>query len=296
VNAATGAGLGLAPTSTTLTNLGYLRERDAAAALPCLSIRRPLHSVTLLLTSRRWALGFAMEASGFLLYATALALAPLTLVQSIAAGEVGVLGVVSARMTDRRLSRRHLTGVVMAVLGLVSLAVSLAGGSAHGRGGSTTAILVWVGAIAVLGLVFLSVGRKALRAPAALGIASGLFFSIGDVSTKVVTTSGPVDIFVLALVAGYGVGTALLQLGYQTGGALTVARLATLLSNAVPIVAGTVVLHEPCRPGRSAVCGHSRSWRPAQARSCWRSPTIRAQRGRFGGAGVTSARRSSHAA
>jgi hypothetical protein len=151
----------LALTSTTLTNLGHLRERDAAAALPCLSMRRPLHSVTLLLTSRRWALGFAMEASGFLLYALALAL--LTLVQSIAAGEVGV------------------------------------------------------------------------------------------------------------------------QLGYQTGGAVTVAGLATLLSNAVPIVAGTLVLHEPCRPGRSAICGHSRSWRSAQARSCWRSPTIRAQRDRFGG-------------
>ena len=96
MHAATGAGLGLAPTSTTLTNLGYLRERDAAAALPWLSIRRPLHSVTLLRTSRRWALGFAMEASGFLLYATALGLALLTLVQSIAAGEVAVLGAARA--------------------------------------------------------------------------------------------------------------------------------------------------------------------------------------------------------
>ena len=28
------------------------------------------------------------------------------------------------------------------------------------------------------------------------------------------------------------------------------AGLATQLSNAVPILAGTVVLHEPCRPGR----------------------------------------------
>ena len=27
-----------------------------------------------------------------------------------------------------------------------------------------------------------------------------------------------------------------------------------------------LVLHEPCRPGRSAICGHSRSWRSAQAR------------------------------
>jgi hypothetical protein len=184
----------------------------------------------------------------------------------------------------------------MAVLGLVSLAVSLAGGSAHGRGGSTTAILVWVGAIAVLGLVFLSVGRKALRAPAALGIASGLFFSIGDVSTKVVTTSGPVDVFVIALVAGYGVGTALLQLGYQTGGALTVAGLATLLSNAVPIVAGTVVLHEPVPSGSlgglralAFVAVSAGAFLLAQPDDPGTARPVR-------GAGVTSARRSSHAA
>ena len=94
----------MAPTSTTLTNLGYLRERDAAAALPWLSIRRPLHSVTLLRTSRRWALGFAMEASGFLLYATALGLALLTLVQSIAAGEVAVLWCCTSRAV--RVARR----------------------------------------------------------------------------------------------------------------------------------------------------------------------------------------------
>jgi hypothetical protein len=148
----------------------------------------------------------------------------------------------------------------------------------------------------VLALVFLSVGRKALPAPAALGIAGGLFFSIGDVSTKVVTTSGPVDVFVIALIAGYGVGTALLQLGYQTGGALTVAGLATLLSNAVPIVAGTVVLHEPLPSGPlgglralAFVAVSGGAFLLAQPDDPGTGRPVR-------GAGVTSARRSSHAA
>jgi hypothetical protein len=38
-------------------------------------------------------------------------------------------------------------------------------------------------------------------------------------------------------------------MGYQRGGALTVAGLATLLTNALPIAAGTVVLHEPVPSG-----------------------------------------------
>jgi hypothetical protein len=41
----------------------------------------------------------------------------------------------------------------------------------------------------------------------------------------------------------------MLQLGYQRGGALTVAGLATLLTNALPIAAGTIVLHEPVPGG-----------------------------------------------
>jgi hypothetical protein len=41
-------GLSLAAISTTLTNLGYLREQVAAAALPALSLRRPPQSLRLL--------------------------------------------------------------------------------------------------------------------------------------------------------------------------------------------------------------------------------------------------------
>ena len=51
------------------------------------------------------------------------------------------------------------------------------------------------------------------------------------------------------MVVGYSLGTAFLQLGYQKGGALTVAGLATLLTNALPIAAGSVVLGEPVPSG-----------------------------------------------
>jgi hypothetical protein len=296
VSLSTGAGLALALVSTTLTNVGYLREHDAAAMLPCLSIRRPFHSVTLLLTSRPWALGFAMEAGGFLIYATALALAPLSLVQSIAAGGVGVLGFVSARMTGRRLTQRELGGVVLAVAGLGALAVSLAGGSGEGRSGSTTAILIWLGAVAVLALLILSLGRRVLPAPVALGIAGGLLFSIGDVSTKIVTGSGPIDVFVITVIVGYGAGTALLQAGYQAGGALTVAGLATLLSNAVPIVAGTVVLHEPVPSGALGGLRALAFVAVSAGAFLLAQPDDPGTRRPVRGAGVTSARRSSHAA
>jgi hypothetical protein len=245
----TAVALGLAAASTTLTNVAYLREHDAAASLPCLSMRRPLHSLQLLLTSRGWLLGFAMESSGFALYAAALALASLAVVQSIGAGGIGVLGYVSARMSGRPLERRQVAGVILSVVGLVALAVSLTRSSGQGGNGSTLEVLVWLGASAAVALAVLGLGRRLGAQAVANGIAGGLFFSIGDVSTKLATQGGTRFGFAVTLVIGYTLGTSLLQMGYQRGGALTVAGLATLLTNALPIAAGTIVLHEPVPSG-----------------------------------------------
>jgi hypothetical protein len=241
--------IALALLSTTLTNLAYLREHEAAAALPVLSMRRPVHAVQLLLGDRSWLLGFAMESTGFLLYAAALALASLSLVQSINAGGIGILAYVSAQMSRRHLSGRELSGVIVSVLGLLALAVSLVGGSGEGGHGSTAAILLWLGASGAVALLVLLVGRAGLGLAVAGGVAGGLFFAIGDISTKLVTQGGARIGFLVTLALGYTLGTVLLQLGYQAGGALVVAGLATLLTNALPIAAGTVVLDEPVPGG-----------------------------------------------
>jgi hypothetical protein len=239
----------LALGSTTLTNVAYLREHDAAAALPTLSLRRPLHSIQALLTDRSWLVGFALESAGFALYVAALALAPLTLVQSVTAGGIGILAFVSARFGRRRLGRNELAGVIVSMLGLLALAVSLAGGSREGTGGSTFEILLWLAATAGAAVVALAIGHRLGALAVAEGLAGGLLFSIGDISVKVATQGGARTAFAIGAVVGYSLGTAFLQFGYQKGGALMVAGLATLLTNALPIAAGTVVLGEPVPSG-----------------------------------------------
>jgi len=249
VHLGTVIGLALAVASTTLTNIAYSREHDAAAALPVLSMRRPLHSLRLLLTDRSWMLGFATESCGFLCYAGAVALASLAVVQSIGAGGIGVLAWVTARVAHRRLRPRQLTGVGFSVLGLAALGVSLISSSGQGRAGSIAAILTWIAATIAVALLVLWVGRRRGFPAIADGVAGGLFFSVGDFSTKLATQGGVRVAFVVTLVIGYTLGTSLLQLGYQHGSALTVAGLATLLTNALPILAGTIVLHEPVPSG-----------------------------------------------
>lgn len=249
MDAQTAIALPLAVGSTTLANLAYVREHDAAAALPCLSLRRPLHSLHLLLTNRSWLLGFAMETGGFALYAAALALASLALVQSIGAGGIGVLAFVSARVSGVKLGTRRLVGVVLSGAGLLALGVSLVSSSGVGSSGSTAAILAWLGATAVIALLALELGRRAGQPAVAEGVAGGLLLSIGDISTKLFTQGGARFGFVITLVLGYTLGTSLLQLGYQRGGALTVAGIATLFTNALPIAAGMILLQEPLPSG-----------------------------------------------
>jgi drug/metabolite transporter (DMT)-like permease len=235
--------------STVLVNFAYLREHDSASALPPLSLARPWHSVRLLLGDRAWLIGFAMESGGFALFVLALALAPLALVQSVGAGGIGLLAIASARLSRRRLTRREGSGALTSVVGLLFLALSLIGGGTQSRPGSLLAIGLWLaGTVALAGLV-LTAGRQLIGAAAADGVAGGLLFSTGDISTKVATQGGVRVAFAVTLIAGYVLGTSLLQIGYQRGAALTIAGVATLLTNVLPIVAGTVLFSEPVPHG-----------------------------------------------
>ncbi|HXR28622.1 MAG TPA: hypothetical protein VN772_03510 [Solirubrobacteraceae bacterium] len=243
----------LALASTTLVNTAYLREHAAASRLPPLSPRRPIASLRALLGDRGWLGAFAMESGGFALYVAALALAPLALVQSVGAGGIGLLAVGSARIGGRPLSRRESAGTITSIVGLLFLALSLIDGGAHSGRGSALEIAVWLAATAALAGLVLAGSARLLSPGAACGIAGGLLFAIGDISTKVATQGGARIVFAVTLIAGYTLGTSLLQIGYQRGAALSVAGVATLLTNALPIAAGTVLLHEGIPTGALGV-------------------------------------------
>jgi hypothetical protein len=51
------------------------------------------------------------------------------------------------------------------------------------------------------------------------------------------------------VLAFHGLAFVVLQLGFQRGGALATAGVATLFTNALPIAAGTTIFHEPLPAG-----------------------------------------------
>jgi hypothetical protein len=241
--------LALTLASAFALNWGYLREHGAASTLPALSVRRPLRSLRLLLASRDWLVGFSWETLGFALYVAALALAPLALVQAVAAGGIGILALLVARVSGVGLDRRERAGVAISLGGLALLGISLAGGSEHGGEGSWLMIALWLGASAGAATLAISSGARVLRGGAAFGAAAGILFAAGDVSTKAVVSGGDHVFVAPAIVGFYAAGTIVLQMGFQRGGALTTAGIATLGTNAIPIAAAMTVFAEPLPGG-----------------------------------------------
>ena len=228
------AGLVLAALSAVAINGGYALQHREAAALPPLSLRRPVRSLLSLFRTPWWLAGFLTGIGGWVLYVVALKLAPLSLVQACAAGGVGVLAVGLGR-----LARTEHVGVAAAFAGLALLGLSLGAHPAGGRG-HWTAVAAWMGASVVLaGGV-----ARLLPSGAGLGTAAGILYAAGDVGTKAAVGGGARLAFVPALLACHGLAFVALQLGFQRGTALATAGVATLLTNALPIVAGAALFHE----------------------------------------------------
>jgi len=245
-------GLVLAFASALVTNIAYSFEHDAAVALPPLSPRRPFHSVRYLLHDRRWLKAFGTETAGWLMYVAALRLAPLALVQSIVASCVAVLAFVTARGHPGRLARRERLAVILALIGLVLLGLSLIGKDTHDHHPPPLGVIVWLAACGAAAAILILVPTRFGRA-ASLGLATGLLFAVGDISAKLIGYGGAWLIALVSLIIGYGLGTSVLQSAYQKGDALTAAGTATIVTNAVPIVAGFLLFGETLPHGIRAV-------------------------------------------
>ena len=233
-------GLLLALASTLALNWGWVVQHEAASALPALTLKRPVHSLALLFRNRAWVIGFFTGIGGWALYVVALALAPLSLVQAVAAGGVGLIAYF-ARARGAMLTRAQLLAAGLSVLGLLLLGVSLGHGASTTHHASVDALALWLACSAVAAMLML---RAPLVPGAGLGAASGILYAAGDVGTKSAVAGGIWLVLVPVVLAAHGGAFATLQLAFQRGTALASAGLSSLFTNALPIVAGVFLFGE----------------------------------------------------
>jgi hypothetical protein len=228
------AGLLLSVASAIAINGGYSLQHSSASRLPPLSLRRPLDSLHTLLGSRRWLVGFLGGIGGWVLYVAALRLAPLSLVQAASAGGIGVLA-----LGGGRLRPAERVGVGAALAGLLLLGLSLGSHPATNRGTVGTVVLWLVVSGGAAAFVV-----RVLPPGAGFGTAAGVLYAAGDVGTKAAVGGGPRLWLIPAILVCHGIAFVCMQLAFQRGGRLATAGLAVLWTNALPILAGTIVFGE----------------------------------------------------
>ncbi len=247
------AGLALALLSTAALSYGFYLQHAAAGQAPALSLRHPLASLASLFRSWRWLAGFGTGLAGWALYIAALRFAPLSLVQATSAGGVGLLALL-VRLGGGSLARPDRVAVGASVAGLLLLGLSLPAGTAHGAPPGWVAPLTWTLISVLLAGIAAGPAARLLRPGAGLAVAAGLLYSAGDVATKAaVGGTRPALLFAGLVLACHGLAFVALQLAFQRGTALATAGVSTLLTNAVPILAGVAVFAEQMPGGAAGV-------------------------------------------
>src|ERR671927_1293906 len=120
-------GLLLALATAITSIVGFLLKYRGADESPDIELRRPISSSLALFRSRWYTIGIIVATGSWGLHVAALALAPISLVQTVIAGGLALLTVVADRAFGHSVTRREWIGVGLTALGLAVLAGTMSG-------------------------------------------------------------------------------------------------------------------------------------------------------------------------
>jgi hypothetical protein len=221
-----------------------------------------LRAVRALFSNRWFALGIVVAMASWGLHVGALALAPISLVQSVIAGGLVLLTVMAERLFGIEVTRREWAGVALCAAGLAFLAATV-GDTAHDKHshytGSTLAAYDALLVCASLALMALA-HRRGDATGLALAVAAGLQWGASDVTIKALSDHLGADgigvvvdplafvILVLSLV-----GMVVSARSLQVGDAVPIIAATSAAANLTTIASGLVVFGEPLPAGALAV-------------------------------------------
>jgi hypothetical protein len=243
-------GLLLALVTAFMSILGFLLKERGAVRAPAVELRRPLASTIALFRSPIYTLGCVVATTSWGFHVAALALAPISLVQSVIAGGLVMVTVLADRVFGHEVSRREWIGVALTAAGLAFLAATLEG-TADGAHGDYDgwALGLYAGAAALAGL---ALAGLRVRSGLALGVAAGLLWAGSDVTIKALSGKTEalgigvvVHPFALVILVLSLVGLLVSARSLQLGPAVPVIALTSTTANAVTIAAGPIVFGEP---------------------------------------------------
>jgi hypothetical protein len=238
------------------TNLGFLYKYRGANDVAAVSIVHPWRSAVALFGSKWFAIGMVVAVFAWGLHVAALALAPMSLVQSVLAGGVVLVAVMAERLFGYSVGPRQWLGVGLTAAGLVLLGVTLpATGGAHSQFSlagmiSFETAMVAMGALLVMGK---RIGAPDHHHGAMLGAASGILFGVSDIAIKAMTGMVGSEGVVAAMLSPWLLVTVVSSVaafyasarGLQDGEAVPVITVTATAATVTCIAGGILVFGDP---------------------------------------------------
>jgi hypothetical protein len=245
-------GLLLALATAVTSIVGFLLKYKGADESPAVTLRHPVRSSLALFGSRWYTIGIIIATGSWGLHVAALALAPISIVQSVIAGGLVLLTVIADRVFGYHVTRREWICVGLTALGLAFLAATMHGaaGDRHSHYVPST-LALYVGVAAAAGLLAAGAARRTRAGGPALAVSAGLLWGASDVSIKALSghlDSGPfgwIHPLALVILLASLVGLAVSARSLQVGEAVSVIAVTSACANLCTIAAGPVVFGEP---------------------------------------------------
>lgn len=236
---------------------GFLYKFRGAREAPSVELTHPWRSTVALFRSPLYTLGIAIALGSWGFHVGALALAPISLVQSVIAGGLVLLTVVADKLFGIAVTRREWVGVGLTAAGLAFLAATLGrdAASAHSHYDPAT-LAVFLAAVGVVGLLL----ALAPRRPGMLAVSAGLLWATSDTSIKALSShldALGVGVLVhplaLVILVASLVGLLISARSLQLGDAVPMIALTSAAANLTTIAAGPLVFGEPMPSSRLGV-------------------------------------------
>ena len=233
--------------------VGFLYKARGAVESPPIEWRRPVSTSLALFRSKWYVLGIVVAFGSWGFHVAGLALAPISLVQSVIAGGLVMLTVVADRLFGFQVTRREWIGVALTAAGLAFLAATMGEGGASDAHSDYDAVVLgaYAGSVFLLGV--LAAAADSRWTPGILMAASaGLIWGASDVSIKALsdhTSEGFVGVMthplapIIALLSAIGLAVSAKSL--QDGTTVAVIAVTSTAANVITIASGPIVFGEP---------------------------------------------------
>jgi uncharacterized membrane protein len=249
--------------ATSSIQLGFFLWKLSAIGQPQIGTAPVGKVVRALFTDWRWVSGLVASSLGWILFIQAASMGEISLVQPLMSAGDFLLVLLTVIFLKERLNKLEWVGVVITLLGAVTLSLDAeVSHTKHFEGTQLSWLLVGivVSAASLLALHRLSQKlAKALGPEVLLAIVVGHCFGAGAILTKAMTVQFSqngetlltgaswldlIDPLLLAMVAANVAGLVLLQAAFQRGRAAVIVPLQLATANGLTVFAGVLIYSE----------------------------------------------------